>query len=99
MSNIIKNVGTDEIASVVEFERFPDNSDMVTSRDERPSLHRLMDYCCADSGVSMRWERPVTFKCTCSTDKIWSVLRMLSRHELVETVRENPDTVQVHNFL
>ena len=95
MEKIVNGLDDNILVPSVEFDHFPAENEMATSRERRPGLHRLLDLCTVDSGKSMRWERPVRFKCTCSVDKIWSVLKLLGRDELIETAAQHPEAVPV----
>ena len=80
---------------ICDFDKFPERSEMLTSREEIPGLHCLMDICTVQSGMSIRWQRPVEFQCTCNIEKIWSMLRLLGPQEIKETIDENPNFVRV----
>jgi hypothetical protein len=94
IDHIIRNPD-DHSADACEFDIFPANSDMLASREGHPGIHAVMDVCLAGSGRSMRWQRPVAYRCSCDSDRVWNMLRMLGRDELRETLKENPVTVPV----
>lgn len=99
IEKIVNSLDETILVPSAEFDRFPSENEMATSREERPGLHRLLDLCTADSGKSMRWERPVRFNCTCSDEKIWSVLQLLGRDELSATTALHPEKVPVRACL
>lgn len=91
----ISRMPDDHRVDACDFDIFPTNSDMLTSREGHPGVHALMDVCLSGSGKSMRWERPVEYKCSCGSERVWNMLRLLDRKELRETLKEHPVTVPV----
>ena len=63
-------------------------------RDFESCLQRVLDDCLMDLGQSISWTKTPYYSCSCSDEKIWRILRLLPKSEVVELI-ETQNNVEV----
>ena len=69
-----------------------------TFRSFESCLQRVLDDCLIGLGQSISWLKTPAYSCSCSDEKIWRVLRLMPKSEVIELI-ETQNSVEVCNII